>query len=246
MAKNDPIDDSAVRGARFRVPRSRGAVSGLLLLALGLWGALIPLLGPIVDFGYTPNSTWHFTIGRFWLEILPGAVTAVGGLLLLTAANRITASFGAWLGVAGGAWFIVGPTLRSLLHLGTIGQPISTSKLAMALETLLLFTGLGALILFFAATALGRLGVVSIRDVRAAQRRASDQYDERRQDHPRDDSRDNERRQDYPRDRGQAVTTADQRSRPHFDEGPVTGPADGGGASGTGTGTGATRVDPPS
>ena len=172
MANN--TDDISVKGARLHVPRSRGAVSGVLLFLLGLWGALIPLLGPIVHFGFTPDSTWHFTAGRFWLEILPGLVTALGGLLLLVAANRITGSFGAWLAVAGGAWFIVGPALRSLLHLGTIGAPIHTSKLGSTLETLLLFSGLGALILFLASTALGRLGVISVGDVRAAQRRAAD------------------------------------------------------------------------
>ena len=30
----------------LQVPRSRGAVSGLLLVLLGLWGALIPRIGP--------------------------------------------------------------------------------------------------------------------------------------------------------------------------------------------------------
>ena len=39
-----------------RVPRSRGAASGLLLLLLGAWGFLIPLVGPYVDFGYSPTA----------------------------------------------------------------------------------------------------------------------------------------------------------------------------------------------
>jgi hypothetical protein len=32
--------------AMLRVPRSRGAISGLLLVLLGLWGALIPSSAP--------------------------------------------------------------------------------------------------------------------------------------------------------------------------------------------------------
>ena len=45
------------------------------------------------------------------------------------------------------------------------------SALGSALETLVLFTGLGALILLLAGAAVGRLSVVGARDVRAARRR---------------------------------------------------------------------------
>jgi apolipoprotein N-acyltransferase len=165
--------DIDTRGARLRIPRSRGAVSGLLLILLGAWGALIPLVGPYVHFGFTPDTAWHLSSSRFWLEILPGAVAALGGLLLLTAASRVTTSLGAWLGVAGGAWFVIGTQLASLLNLGGVGSPIATSKAGKAFQFLLLFDGLGALIIFVAATALGRLGVVSVRDVQAARRRES-------------------------------------------------------------------------
>ena len=33
------------RGGRMRMPRSRGAASGFLLVLLGIWGALIPFVG---------------------------------------------------------------------------------------------------------------------------------------------------------------------------------------------------------
>src|ERR1700712_2426661 len=137
--------DIDTRGAGMRVPRSRGAVSSLLLILLGAWGALIPLVGPYVHFGFTPDSAWHFSSGRFWLEILPGAVAALGGFLLLTAANRVTTSLGAWLGVAAGAWFVVGTQLGTLLNLGGVGSPIATSKFGKAMQFLLLFDALGAL-----------------------------------------------------------------------------------------------------
>ena len=41
----------------LRMPRSRGAVSGLLLVILGAWGALIPFVGPHFNFAYTPDRT---------------------------------------------------------------------------------------------------------------------------------------------------------------------------------------------
>lgn len=103
------------------VPRSRGAVSGILLIVLGLWGALIPFVGPYFSFSFVPDQAWTWTSGRGWLEVLPGVVTAIGGILLLFSANRAVASFGAWLAVVGGAWFIVGPTLAPVLHLGEAG-----------------------------------------------------------------------------------------------------------------------------
>lgn len=106
---------------RMWVPRSRGAVSGILLIVLGLWGALIPFVGPYFSFSFVPDQAWTWTSGRGWLEVLPGVVTAIGGILLLFSANRAVASFGAWLAVVGGAWFIVGPTLAPVLHLGEAG-----------------------------------------------------------------------------------------------------------------------------
>lgn len=181
MAKQGS-DSPDLHGGRMRVPRSRGALSGMLLVILGAWGALVPLIGPYVDFGYSPDTAFHFSSARVWLEVLPGAVAAFGGLLLLVAANRAVTSFGAWLAVVAGAWFVVGPTLDRLLHLGSIGTPIHTTTLGSTLETLLLFTGIGAGILFLGALAVGRLGVVSVRDVKAAQRRERNDRDDDQQD----------------------------------------------------------------
>jgi hypothetical protein len=124
------------RGSALRVPRSRGALSGLLLLLLGVWGALVPFIGPLFSFAYSPNTAWTWTAARGWLEVLPGAVTALGGLILLSSANRVTAGFGAWLGVAGGAWFVVGPQLATPLHIGSPGSPVSTNSGLRALESL--------------------------------------------------------------------------------------------------------------
>src|SRR5256885_15077565 len=87
----------------LQVPRSRGAVSGLLLVLLGLWGALIPLVGPYFHYAYTPDTAWTFTAGRTWLEIVPGVVTVLGGIILLASASRPGAVVGAELAaVAGG------------------------------------------------------------------------------------------------------------------------------------------------
>jgi hypothetical protein len=162
-----------LRGGTMHVPRRRGALSGIMLILLGIWGALIPFVGPYFNFSYLPDSAWHWTAGRGWLEVLPGVVAIVGGLMSLVSANRAVISLGAWLGVAAGAWYIIGLTVAGWFHIGSPGAPAGSSTAVHSLETLALFTGLGALILFFAASAVGRLSVHSVSDVRAARRRAA-------------------------------------------------------------------------
>ncbi|MER2087575.1 hypothetical protein [Rhodococcus sp. (in: high G+C Gram-positive bacteria)] len=160
---------------RMWVPRSRGAVSGILLIVLGLWGALIPFVGPYFSFSFVPDQAWTWTSGRGWLEVLPGVVTAIGGILLLFSANRAVASFGAWLAVVGGAWFIVGPTLAPVLHLGEAGAPSATEPVMRAVQQLAFFEGLGAVILFLGSAAIGRLSLRSHRDVVRAQRQVENE-----------------------------------------------------------------------
>ena len=97
--------------------------------------------------------------------MLPGAVAVVGGLLLVISRNRATAMLGGWLGVVAGAWFVVGRVSAGLLGIGDVGAPVAaTESKALALE-LAYFYGLGALIVFLGAAALGRISVRSVRDV---------------------------------------------------------------------------------
>ncbi len=162
------------RAGRFRIPRSRGAMSGLLLVLLGLWGALIPFVGPYFNFAYNPNTPWTWTAARGWLEVLPGAVTVLGGLLVMVSANRATALFGGWLAVVGGAWFVIGRVFASPLGLGDLGAPSDTSQTGMVALELTFFSGLGALIVWLGGMALGRLSVRSVRDMQYAQ--PADEY----------------------------------------------------------------------
>jgi hypothetical protein len=166
--------------AMMRVPRTRGAGSGLLLILLGAWGALIPFVGPYFHFGYTPDTAWAWTWGRFFLEVLPGAATALGGLILLISAVRPVAMLGAALAAAGGAWFAVGsllgPVWANYSALGASGGiPAALDPgtptggpLHMVAEHLSYFTALGVVIVFLAAVAFGRLAIVGARDAQLA------------------------------------------------------------------------------
>jgi hypothetical protein len=157
--------------ATLRVPRSRGALSGLLLVLLGLWGALTPLIGPYFHFGFTPDKAWHFTSGRVWLQIVPGVAVLLGGLITLGSTNRAFAAFGAWLAALGGAWFVVGVPLSALWadHGHTqLGQALGDTTRQVP-EQLTLLYGLGVVSIFLAAVALGRLAVVAVKDMALAE-----------------------------------------------------------------------------
>ena len=157
----------------LRVPRSRGALSGVLLIVLGVWGALIPLVGPYFHYAYTPDRAWSLTSGQVWLEIAPGAATLVGGLIVLVTRLRPVAMFGAWLAACAGAWFAVGSTLSPLWNKGAvsgIGSPLG-GTIARAAERIGFFTGLGVVIAVVAGVVIGRLSVVAVRDARLAESR---------------------------------------------------------------------------
>lgn len=159
--------DTTTRGHRgsMQIPRSRGAVSGLLIVALGIWGALVPFIGPLFDFAFSPDRPWVWTMGRGWLQVLPGVVAVVGGLLMFTSRNRATAMFGSWMAVAAGAWFVVGRAVAGPLGLGDAGQPVAANEAQRVWLELTYFSGLGALIVFLGALAAGRLSVRTARDI---------------------------------------------------------------------------------
>lgn len=151
--------------ATWRVPRTRGATSGLLVMLLGAWGALVPLVGPHFGYAYTPNATWTMTGGRLWLEVVPGAVAFLAGLLLIASKHRAMGLWAGWLAALAGAWFALGQTITKLWSGGPqAGTPIASDTAHAVLEQIGMFTGLGVVIVFLGATAIGRFSVIGVRD----------------------------------------------------------------------------------
>jgi hypothetical protein len=137
--------------------RSLAMTAGMLLVLLGAWGALIPFVGPYFHYAYTPDKTWDYTTARLWLEILPGAATFLGGLALVVSRGKMSASLGAALAAAGGAWFTLGTVFSPLWNhnqpLG--GLPASSTVVMRIAEQVGFFTGLGVVIAAIAAVAFG-------------------------------------------------------------------------------------------
>lgn len=164
--------------SQVSIRRSRGVVSGVALILLGLWGGLAPFVGPYFHFGYTPDKAWAYTSGRLYLSAVPGGAALLGGLLVSVTRSRALAVIGGMLAALGGGWLIVGYGVTTYLlkytsiSIGTpLGTPTATGgqSARMFMEGLALFGGLGALIIFFGALACGRLSLVTARDFAAAE-----------------------------------------------------------------------------
>src|SRR2546421_246967 len=154
------------------IRRSRGAVSGLAILLLGVWGALIPFVGPKVHYAFGSYASFHFTWARLWLDIMPGVAAVVGGALLVSAATRTRGVFGGWLAAAGGIWFAVGVPLSTLWQgAGNVGiGPALGGHIRQATEWVGFFYGLGAAIIALAAFSIGRFAVVAVGEARTTER----------------------------------------------------------------------------
>jgi hypothetical protein len=158
------------------IRRSRGAASGMLLVLLGVWGAIIPFIGPYFHYAYTPDAAWTYNTARLWLEILPGAAVFLGGILLIIATGRHIALFGAILAAAGGAWFALGTVFSPLWSTGGVmlgGTPVASTTFMRIMEQIGFFTGLGVAVALVAAAAFGRItavsaGIRAVEDVRTA------------------------------------------------------------------------------
>jgi hypothetical protein len=146
-----------------RIPRRRGAATGFLLVLLGLWGALIPFVGPYFDYQIGTSSTWDWSIDRLWLSVLPGAAAVLGGLTMLYSTRRSTASLGGFLALAGGLWFIAGPSVSMLWNGGTqaTGAAFGDNG-TRVLEWIGFYYGTGALITLFSAYGLGFLAALPV------------------------------------------------------------------------------------
>ena len=95
-------------------------MSGLLIVVLGVWGGLIPFIGPYFHYAFGGSQTWHFTSQRLWLDILPGVVAVIGGLMLMSASTRSGGLVASSVALAAGAWFAIGPAVSLLWHLSLI------------------------------------------------------------------------------------------------------------------------------
>lgn len=131
--------------------------AGLVILLLGIWGGIIPFVGPYFHFTLGPDHTWTWTMSRLWLDVLPAIGAVIGGLWLIGAGPRLSGRLGAMLALLAGAWFAIGPALSMIWHVGGAAGLAHGSSTVQGLEMLSLHTGLGVLIAGLAGYALPAL-----------------------------------------------------------------------------------------
>jgi hypothetical protein len=179
----------------------RGRAIGSLLMLLGAWAALVPFVGPLFGYAYTPDKAWAYTSGRLWLSVLPGAAAFLGGLLVL--ASDGAATFGAFLGALGGTWLVIGVPVAGFALGGkhiSAGSPIASPGAIFGpatmrfLEPLGFFYGLGVVVIFLAAVALGEVIVARMAANRFSERLAEEAGSQAQPPYP------DQYRTDYPTD----------------------------------------------
>lgn len=140
------------------------ALVGVIIMILGIWGALVPFVGPTFGYGMGGTAAWTWSESHLTLHLLPG-LAAIAGAVLLLRGRLATKYIGAMLAMAGGIWFVIAPTLHPLWTAGSSmgGMSMGGSKLSSALSGLGYHYGTGALIAVLAAYALGALGASSAR-----------------------------------------------------------------------------------
>lgn len=134
---------------------------GITLMVLGVWGALVPFVGPSFGYGMGGSQAWTWSESHTTLHLLPGMATVLGAALLLRAqyANQL---LGTLLAGAGGVWFVIAPTLHPLwAGDGMSGMSrmngMGDSALDSALSGLGYHYGTGVVIAVLAAYAVGTL-----------------------------------------------------------------------------------------
>ncbi|HLW94599.1 MAG TPA: hypothetical protein VKS25_04405 [Solirubrobacteraceae bacterium] len=133
-------------------------MSGLLVLVLGAWGALVPFVGPYFGYAFGTHATWMYDSNRLWLDVLPGGAAVVAGILLISASTRRRGIVAASIGLAAGGWFLTGPAVSALWGHGAsapIGHPLG-GQTRQAFELLGYFYALGGVIIALVSFAGGR------------------------------------------------------------------------------------------
>lgn len=147
---------------------------GLVLLVLGLLGALVPFVGPSFGFGMGDVPAWTWTESRASLHLAPGIAAMVGGLIVMRGNSQATQRVGAMLAAVAGAWFVVAPSLHPLWAASSSSgmggmSGMGSSALSDALSALAYHYGTGILIALIAAYAVGALsrsGSLTVEDRR--------------------------------------------------------------------------------
>jgi hypothetical protein len=146
---------------------------GIVVAIVGLWAALVPLIGPYFSFGFDTSDAWVFSEPHVTLSLVPG-IAAVAAGLLIALPERGPSNSGRALAAVAGIWFLIGPSLHPILA-GEGYGPHAAEDWKRALLWIGYFYGVGAVITFVAGHS---RGLVTLRR-RVAERQVAEPQFER-------------------------------------------------------------------
>lgn len=88
---------------------------GFIALIVSAWGGIVPFVGPTFGFSADGAVSWHWDLSHVVLALIPGAVGCIAALTFLAPVNatvtrrRLSLTTAGVIGIASGAWFVVGP-----------------------------------------------------------------------------------------------------------------------------------------
>jgi hypothetical protein len=127
----------------------------VLLMVLGAWVFLAPLVGPYFSFGFDTSTRWRFSQAHWLLSLAPGIALFCAGLLM-TRPSRALGWLAGLVAVAAGVWLVIGPTLHpTWSSSGFTALPGTDAKTAA--RWIADFYGAGALAIYLGAQAQGLL-----------------------------------------------------------------------------------------
>jgi hypothetical protein len=142
-------------------------MSGLAVVVLGVWGALVPFVGPYFHFAWHfGGQTWTWSESFATLDVAAGACAVLGGLAMLGSSRR-SARLGGLAALVGGGWFVTGLLFHPLWSSTTLGPSGYGRWMTIALQ-LGYHAGIGILVVAFAAYALGASTPTAARPVPSA------------------------------------------------------------------------------
>ncbi len=159
-ASQDYVPPAPVVEARGWTPAV--LVPAVLLMVLGAWVFLAPLVGPYFSFGLDTSSKWRFTSDHWLLSLAPG-VALFGAGLLMTVRSRALGWLAGLIAVAAGVWLVIGPTLHPTWSTHTF-VPLPGSDWKTAARWIADFYGAGALAIYLGAQAQGLLERRGVRE----------------------------------------------------------------------------------
>ena len=124
-------------------------VPAVLLMVLGAWVFVAPLVGPYFSFGFDTSSKWRFTNDHWLLSLAPGIALFAAGLLM-TVRSRAIGWLAGLVAVAAGVWLVIGPTLHATWS-SHVFSPLPAARWIAD------FYGPGALAIYLGAQAQGLL-----------------------------------------------------------------------------------------